>query len=164
MNEVGHFVDEHGRSAFRVFAPRAHHLAVLLPDSGLRIPLQHDSIGYWTGSSDRLPAGTLYLRDLDGRHLPDPASRCQPQGVHGPSMVVEVGPSRLWCWGATRGRGLTPAPDGSDDAAMNTTHTPRSLPPEAVRLQALIDLRDRLLALNAELAYLRLMLRLRAPR
>lgn len=46
---------------------------------------------------------------------------------------------------------------------MDTTYTPRSLPPEAVRLQALIDLRDRLLALNAELAYLRLMLRMRAP-
>jgi len=46
----------------------------------------------------------------------------------------------------------------------DTTHTPRSLPPEAARLQALIDLRDRLLALNAELTYLRLMLRLRTPR
>jgi len=106
----GHFVDAHGRSVFRVFAPRAHHLAVLLSGSERRIPLQHDDTadhaadwtGYWTGTTDRLPAGTLYLLDLDGRHLPDPASRRQPQGVHGPSMVVDITPVRSPGWAGVK--------------------------------------------------------------
>ncbi len=90
---VGHFVDAQGRSAFRIFAPRARRLAVVLPDAGRRIALQRDGDGHWTGHAARLPAGTLYWLALDGRLLPDPASRRQPQGVHGPSMVVDVVPA-----------------------------------------------------------------------
>jgi hypothetical protein len=46
---------------------------------------------------------------------------------------------------------------------MNTMHTPCSLPPEAIRLQALIDLRDQMLELQAQLDYVRLMLKLGVP-
>ena len=39
-------------------------------------------------SSATCPAGTRYLYRLDdGRELPDPASRFQPEGVHGPSQL-----------------------------------------------------------------------------
>src|SRR5262245_14897638 len=46
--------------------------------------------GYWRTKGSGLPAGTLYKFRLDGRDshtFPDPASRYQPFGVHGPSAV-----------------------------------------------------------------------------
>ena len=57
-----------------------------------------------TGSAEhrRLPPGTLYWLELDGRRLPDPASRYQPQGVHGPSMVVELAPVQSPGWTGVR--------------------------------------------------------------
>lgn len=48
--------------------------------------------GYWTTTVDDLPEGTLYRFALDdGEPLPDPASRWQPQGVHGPSALFDPG-------------------------------------------------------------------------
>lgn len=90
MANVGHYVNEQGRSAFRVFAPGKPGVAVVLVESGRTIPLVPDELGWWGGDTVRLPHGTLYLLEVDGRRLPDPASRRQPQGVHGPSMVTEV--------------------------------------------------------------------------
>ena len=49
-------------------------------------------------------AGTLYDYRIDGgQHVPDPASRYQPDDVHGPSQVVD--PERFdWQDGHWRGR------------------------------------------------------------
>ena len=46
--------------------------------------------GYWAVAGEGVEAESLYLYRLDG-HLdrPDPASSSQPQGVHGPSQVVD---------------------------------------------------------------------------
>jgi maltooligosyltrehalose trehalohydrolase len=54
--------------------------------------LDHDPDGYWAGVFDGVPAGALYkfrLDGEDGQTFPDPASRYQPFGVHGPSQVVD---------------------------------------------------------------------------
>jgi maltooligosyltrehalose trehalohydrolase len=46
--------------------------------------------GYWVVTVDAVDPGTLYLYRLgDGPDRPDPASAFQPQGVHGPSAVVD---------------------------------------------------------------------------
>ena len=90
MARIGHYRDAQGRSAFRVFAPKKASLSVVLPQSGQTLPLQRDALGYWQATGPALPPGTLYWLEVDGQRLPDPASRCQPQGVHGPSMVVDV--------------------------------------------------------------------------
>ena len=48
--------------------------------------------GYWTATFDDVPPGALYRYRLDGRDdqlFPDPVSRSQPCGVHGPSQVVD---------------------------------------------------------------------------
>ncbi len=92
MSKVGHFYDDDGRSAFRIFAPLKQKLSVVLVERDESFELTPDDVGYWQGSTDRLPPGTLYLLEVDGQRFPDPASRRQPQGVHGPSMVVEVQP------------------------------------------------------------------------
>lgn len=47
--------------------------------------------GYFSALVDRLPNRTRYFYALDdGRELPDPASRFQPEGVHGPSQIVDT--------------------------------------------------------------------------
>jgi maltooligosyltrehalose trehalohydrolase len=102
MAQIGHHRDAQGRSVFRVFAPKKASLAVLLPQTGERLPLQRDALGYWQAATGGLPAGTLYWLEVDGQRLPDPASRCQPQGVHGPSMVAEVERAVSPGWGGVR--------------------------------------------------------------
>ncbi len=98
LTSPGHGRNAGGGSHFRVFAPRKHAVAVLLVESGREIALSATDDGHWTADTDRLPPGTLYWLVVDGRQLPDPASRCQPQGVHGPSMVVDVEPAASPGW------------------------------------------------------------------
>ena len=46
--------------------------------------------GYFTAAVEEIAPGARYLYCLDGRSKrPDPASRFQPEGVHGPSEVVD---------------------------------------------------------------------------
>jgi maltooligosyltrehalose trehalohydrolase len=129
MARLGHYRDRDGRSAFRVFAPGKARLAVVLPERGERIELAADAIGYWRGDTDHLPAGTLYLIEVDGRLLPDPASRGQPRGVHGPSMVADVQPATTQNW-----RGVA-----IEDAIVYELHV-GTFTPEGTRAAA----RDRL--------------------
>jgi maltooligosyltrehalose trehalohydrolase len=90
MAQIGHYHDAQGRSVFRVFAPKKAGLAVLLPQTSETLTMQRDALGYWQATTRHLPAGTPYWLDVDGQRLPDPASRYQPHGVHGPSMVADV--------------------------------------------------------------------------
>jgi maltooligosyltrehalose trehalohydrolase len=79
------------RCHFLVFAPLAETVEVRLLSPGERVVLlERDDLGYHHGVVDGVKAGARYLYRLDGgKELPDPASRFQPQGVHGPSMVID---------------------------------------------------------------------------
>jgi maltooligosyltrehalose trehalohydrolase len=80
-----------GRSRFLVWAPLAEQVEVRLvsPREAL-LPLQKEARGYFSGEVTGVKPGCLYFFRLDGQQdFPDPASRCQPQGVHGPSQVVD---------------------------------------------------------------------------
>ncbi len=71
---------------FEVWAPDATTVAVAI---GVRHqPLRRDD-GYWVGELDGVGHGERYWFVVDGDELPDPASRWQPDGVHGPSAVVD---------------------------------------------------------------------------
>ncbi len=51
--------------------------------------LQADRGGYFAGLVEKAAEGTLYKYRLDGKdEFPDPASRFQPEGPHGPSQIV----------------------------------------------------------------------------
>ena len=95
-----------GTTRFRVWAPRARELSVLLPGrGGETAPLAPEGEGYFVGSVPGLADGELYLYLLDRESArPDPASRCQPQGVHGPSQLVarERHPWRDGAWTGLR--------------------------------------------------------------
>ncbi|MBW6521811.1 MAG: malto-oligosyltrehalose trehalohydrolase [Desulfoarculaceae bacterium] len=75
---------------FRVWAPRAAKVAVrLISDKSGTRELRPEEKGYFSGLVPGMEAGDLYTFLLDNSvERPDPASRCQPQGVHGPSQVV----------------------------------------------------------------------------
>src|ERR671920_238328 len=45
--------------------------------------------GYWSGHVDGVRAGARYRYLLRGQRYPDPCSRFQPEGPHGPSLVVD---------------------------------------------------------------------------
>jgi len=60
-------------------------------DGDNTIPLQPRAHGYHRANVNALQAGARYLYRLeDGRELPDPASRFQPEGVHNPSALVDT--------------------------------------------------------------------------
>jgi maltooligosyltrehalose trehalohydrolase len=52
--------------------------------------LEPEAGGYFSGFAHGARAGSLYRYRLDGKGVyPDPYSRFQPQGPHGPSMIVD---------------------------------------------------------------------------
>jgi maltooligosyltrehalose trehalohydrolase len=77
---------------FRVWAPRCREVTVrLVEPAATRLwPLARKAGGVFSGTVPGAAAGTRYLYRLDGGvERPDPVSRFQPAGVHGPSEVVD---------------------------------------------------------------------------
>jgi maltooligosyltrehalose trehalohydrolase len=74
-----------------LWAPVLQRPAVYLPEKNVTLPLTKWQRGYWQLITTEIKPGDLYqiLTD-DGRKLPDPASRSQPQGVHGPSQAIDL--------------------------------------------------------------------------
>jgi maltooligosyltrehalose trehalohydrolase len=76
---------------FRLWAPKAKSVALRFagpPQCDL--PMSPDGHGWFDLISNQAKAGTQYQFIIDGRHaVPDPASRFQPSGVHGPSEVID---------------------------------------------------------------------------
>lgn len=98
MAKVGHFYNAEGHSVFRIFAPEKQSVSVLLRSDNSTIPLVRDELGYWSAEVERLPLGTLYLLAVDEHLYPDPTSRYQPYGVHGPSMIIQINPVKSAGW------------------------------------------------------------------
>lgn len=91
--DLGAQVTENGVT-YTIWAPdhRSAVAAVQSPDGERRrIELSRNFDGYFTGVDPTGRAGDLYTYSLDGAPgIPDVASRFQPQGVTGPSQVVEA--------------------------------------------------------------------------
>lgn len=78
--------------SFRVWAPGSNDVSVKIVSAGAtaEIPLNKDPMGYFEGVAKGVRPGDLYFYVLDHDHrYPDPASRFQPNGVHGASQVVD---------------------------------------------------------------------------
>jgi maltooligosyltrehalose trehalohydrolase len=75
---------------FRVWAPKTDSLSLKVL-GGPTLPLRREADGMFTGRVDGVQPGARYFyRFPDGRERPDPASLLQPEGVHGPSEVVNL--------------------------------------------------------------------------
>jgi maltooligosyltrehalose trehalohydrolase len=90
---VGAEVQPGGGAHFRVWAPKREAVEVELDDpdgGGAAFALEAERNGYFSGHVASAGAGTRYRYRLDGGDAyPDPASRFQPDGPHGPSAVVD---------------------------------------------------------------------------
>lgn len=82
-----------GGVTFRVWAPRAKTLAIrILGDEPRTLPMTAESVDEFALTIPDAAAGDDYLLALDdGRLRPDPVSRWQAHGVHGPSRIVDPG-------------------------------------------------------------------------
>ena len=77
----------------RVWAPECRLVELVTKDdSGAAIdsPLDSEGNGYFSGFIQNVLPGTKYRFRLDnGDAFPDPASRFQPEGPHGPSVMID---------------------------------------------------------------------------
>ncbi|MFA4904759.1 MAG: malto-oligosyltrehalose trehalohydrolase [Desulfobaccales bacterium] len=85
-----------GLGGFLVWAPLINRVEVhLLSPEERMVPLEKVSRGYHYGVAPGVKPGSRYFYRLDGNtERPDPASRFQPEGVHGPSQVID--PHFVW--------------------------------------------------------------------
>lgn len=74
---------------FRLWAPAAESVALVLSGDATR-PMRALEEGWWELVSEKAGPGSLYHFLIDDETMvPDPASRYQPQDVHGPSEVID---------------------------------------------------------------------------
>jgi maltooligosyltrehalose trehalohydrolase len=82
-----------GATHFSVWAPRARELALRVRTGAAAgdHPLVRDRRGVYAATVTGVAAGDDYAYVIDGgAERPDPTSRWQPEGVHGPSRVVDA--------------------------------------------------------------------------
>ncbi|MFO7692916.1 MAG: malto-oligosyltrehalose trehalohydrolase [Vicinamibacterales bacterium] len=142
-----------GATRFRVWAPEAGLVAVITETPGRarrEEPLQAENDGFHGAVVEGVSAGERYRYRLDGGQLlPDPASRYQPEGVHGPSAVVDWR-SFPWSDGAWTGLPLeetvlyelhvgTFTPEGTFAAAADRLPDLKDLGVTAIELMPVAD-------------------------
>jgi malto-oligosyltrehalose trehalohydrolase len=92
-----------GGVRFGLWAPSQEAVALALEDEGRVLPMERLEDGFFGLTTGAARAGTRYRYQLgDGSRVPDPASRYQPDDVHGPSVVVDP---RAYAWRHTAWRG-----------------------------------------------------------
>ena len=76
---------------FRLWAPRLQSVRVAIGDDPSRfLTMRSKGDGEFAVFAEGLQAGADYQYVIDdGKRRPDPVSRWQPRGVHGPSRVVD---------------------------------------------------------------------------
>jgi 1,4-alpha-glucan branching enzyme/maltooligosyltrehalose trehalohydrolase len=83
-----------GGAQFRLWAPAAASAAVVLQPGGdeeTTLEATREDRGWYRATLERADAGLRYLWLIDGKHrVPDPASRFNPLGPHGPSELVDA--------------------------------------------------------------------------
>lgn len=90
--------------SFRVWAPAHNEVAVVIDDRDF--PLDRESGGFFSAVVSSAKPGTLYRFRIDrnSETFPDPASRFQPEGPHGPSQVMDAS---AYGWRDRSWRGVT---------------------------------------------------------
>ena len=166
MNPVFGAIPAQGGYCFRVWAPAAHAVALHLRRDGAVASYQLPAPGCQLEAGSRKPeagiwelvveaeAGDCYAYTLDGGDaLPDPASRFQPDGVHGWSELVDP---RAFAWTDGSWPGLDPrraviyelhvgafTPEGTFRGAIDKLPYLRDLGVTAIELMPLADFAGR---------------------
>jgi maltooligosyltrehalose trehalohydrolase len=78
-----------GGTEFRVWAPNAQRMRVQFQHSNVTQQMERTEDGYWILQSTA-KAGDRYFYLVDDKQpIPDPVSRFLPEGVHGPTEIVD---------------------------------------------------------------------------
>jgi maltooligosyltrehalose trehalohydrolase len=84
-------LDKQGNCEFRVWAPKARNSYLLDVSNDREIPMNKEERGYWGIKLNECDPGFRYKYKINnGDAFPDPASLSQPDGVHGPSEVLQL--------------------------------------------------------------------------
>ena len=123
---IGAHYHAHTKStSFRVWAPRVKTLELEVSQKGKkqRYGLTPEGHGYFSTECSHVLPGEHYTYVLDSdKNRPDPASQLQPQGVHGPSEVVNP---KDFVWKDKRWKGLSHLSDFIFYEAHVGTFTPQ---------------------------------------
>jgi malto-oligosyltrehalose trehalohydrolase len=93
-----------GTVRFRLWAPAQQQVLLIVEQHDEAPSMTPLADGWHELATDRAAPGTRYWFQLaDGRQVPDPASRHQPNDVHGPSEVIDP-TAYEWHDGSWRGR------------------------------------------------------------
>ena len=97
---------------FRVWAPKCERIDVVFAAVAgtptiAPLELESEDGGYFSGAASAAQAGMLYRFRLNGSDqlIPDPVSRFQPDGPHGPSQIIDPG-QFAWSDSGWRGAAL----------------------------------------------------------
>jgi maltooligosyltrehalose trehalohydrolase len=90
--------------AFNVWAPAQREVALVI-DGRADVPMQPLPDGYFTATLDDVHAGHRYWFRIAQGLRPDPASRFQPDGPFGPSMIVDP---QAFTWNVREWSGARP--------------------------------------------------------
>jgi maltooligosyltrehalose trehalohydrolase len=105
---LGAWLDNTG-SHFRVWAPRCQKVwahPANQTGASRRLLLTAAGDGYFEGTCQELGEGDKYWYELDDEGcFPDPTSRYQPDGVHGPSQIIDL---HRFSWNDLEWRGPNP--------------------------------------------------------
>ncbi len=134
---------------FRVWAPERRQVAVVIESAArtagtprlCALAREPGDDGYWSATVPGLGAGARYRYRLDddpARAYPDPVSRFQPEGPHGPSTVVDPA-AFAWTDGAWRGI-VEPERQVLYELHLGTFSPEGTWAGAAARLPALVDL------------------------
>ncbi len=85
-------LDEQGAARFRLWAPSAHSVALSVQGEDQRqaIRMKRDGEGWYEAVVSQACAGLRYSYRIDDElDVPDPASRFNPDGVHGSCMLLD---------------------------------------------------------------------------
>ncbi|HEV2862373.1 MAG TPA: malto-oligosyltrehalose trehalohydrolase [Pyrinomonadaceae bacterium] len=149
--ELGARPQADGSTVFRVWAPLAESVAVkILGDEPQTVSMERGEDDVFELRLPDTPAGTDYFYLVGGeRERPDPVSRFQPAGVHGPSRVVDP---EAFAWTDEGWRGLplkdyviyelhvgTFTPEGTFDAAIEKLPYLRELGVTAVEIMPVAE-------------------------
>lgn len=135
-----------GRVRFRIWAPEKTEVSLLLVSPvRCRVPMTRDMGDYWETVVEGVQPGARYFFEVNGGPpRPDPASRFQPEGVHGPSATVD---HAAFLWHDEAWRCIPPArmiiyevhigvftPEGTFDAAVRRLDALRDLGVNAIEI------------------------------
>ncbi len=90
-----------GRTLFRLWAPAQHTISIVF-DAGLVVPMSRCGDGCFEAIVGCGSGSRYRYRLADGTLVPDPASRCQSDDVHDPSVVIDP---RAYAWRNTHWQG-----------------------------------------------------------